>query len=551
MDIVDQAGSRVRQQSGAARGGSVLAVLLSAVAMDMIDTSVVNVAVPAVQRSFHCGYAAIEWIVAGYTLAFAVALVTGGRLGDLYGRRRVFQAGVALFMVASASCGLAQSAGMLVGSRVAQGLGAALMIPQVLSTIQVTFNGKERSAALGAYGAVVGLATISGPLFGGLLLRVNLFGLTWRPIFLINVLVGLLVIPAAAAVLPESRAADPGRTDLRGVALLTVALVAVFYPLVEGQQRGWPLWLLGILALSVPLLGAFFAWERRLARVGGSPVVPPTLFSRPGFSVGSAATLVFMSGVGSFFLITTLFLQLGGGFTALRAGLTTVAASVGLAVAATGAGRLPDRTRRLLLVPGSLLAAAGTLLMFAVTDAATPPTPWRYAVPLFVYGFGMGLVAPTVVDAVLSTVPDADAGAASGVVNTNLQLGSALGVALVGFVFFSTLTSHAPASAEQALTRATRASQAVSVGAPDHERFRRCFTETADVAHTVRMHRECAQALATPDVAPLARYAIADDFAVSLRKAMVVLGGLLTAAALLMIPVARTRPRDGNRTRTT
>src|SRR6266567_2564562 len=234
-----------------------LVILLLAGFMNLLDVSIVNIAIPSIQRDLHASYADVQWALAGYTLAYALILITGGRLGDTFGRKRLFLIGVAGFTIMSALCGAATGPGMLIGCRVAQGLMGGLMVPQVLAIIQVIFRSAERIKALAGFGVTAGLGTVSGPLLGGLLIQHNLFGLGWRPIFLINVPVGVIAVAASALLVRESRAPRPPKLDPVGVALISAALLALLYPLVQGRQLGWPAWTFVSMAASVPLLALF------------------------------------------------------------------------------------------------------------------------------------------------------------------------------------------------------------------------------------------------------------------------------------------------------
>jgi EmrB/QacA subfamily drug resistance transporter len=417
-----------------------LSVLLLAAAIDLIDVTIVNIAVPSIQEDLGASAAAIEWTIAGYTLSFAVLLITGGRLGDAFGRRRAFLAGVAGFTAASAASGLAQSPEVLIASRIVQGAFAALMVPQVLSMIQVLFPPEERPKAYGMYGAFAGIATISGPLVGGLLLQADVLGLDWRPIFLINLPVGIVTLAAAARLLPESRAERAERFDFAGVALVTGALALLLYPLVQGHELGWPVWTFVSMAVSVPALALFVAHQRRREQRGGSPLVPLGLFRQRAFTGGVLAGLAFFSGVASFFLVLTLTLQQGLGFSPLHTALTYLPWSVGIAAASGAAVQLAPRLGRRLTVSGSLLMAAGIgEVLVAVNRGGAGLGSLALAPGLLVAGLGMGMVAPTLIDVTLTGVRVRDAGSASGVVNTALQLGGAIGVAVIGVIFFGLL----------------------------------------------------------------------------------------------------------------
>lgn len=272
-----------------------LAVLLLAAAIDLIDATIVNIALPTIRDDLGAGAAALEWIVAGYSLTFALGLITGGRLGDVFGRRRIFLIGVAGFTLASLAAGLAWSPAALVAARFVQGAFAALMAPQVLSTINVSFPPEERPKAYGMYGTFAGIATVSGPLLGGLLMQGDLFGLDWRPIFLINLPVGLATFVAALLFVRESRDEHPPQLDLTGVGIVTVALLLLLYPLVEGHELGWPAWTFASMAASLPVLALFAAQQARRARRGDAALVPLGLFRERAFGGGVLAGLTFFS----------------------------------------------------------------------------------------------------------------------------------------------------------------------------------------------------------------------------------------------------------------
>ncbi len=355
------AASRPGTSSGEAdpRRWIALAIVLTAAFMQLVDISIVNVAIPSVQRNLDATYSQVQWVLAGYQLAFAVTLITGGRLGDIFGRKRMFILGMAGFTLASALCGLAQSPGMLIASRVLQGLMGAIMFPQVLSVIQVSFPPRERATALGIFGATIGVATIAGPLVGGLLIQANLLGLDWRPIFLVNVPIGIASLTAAAFLLRESRSADARRLDLGGVALVTAGLLLLVYPLVQGRELGWPRWTFLSMAASVPVLALFALYERRKKRRDGSPLVDLDLFRQRPFVSGLLLSLIFFMGISAFFLTFTIYLQIGLGFTALHAGLTTVPFAIFSAIASGASVRLAPRLGTRVLHLGTLLLTSG------------------------------------------------------------------------------------------------------------------------------------------------------------------------------------------------
>ena len=431
-----------------------LAAMLAAAAMDLIDTTIVNVAAPAVRADLDAGDAQIEWAVAGYALAFGVGLITGGRLGDRFGRRPVFLAGVGGFVLTSLVSGLAPTADVLVGARVAQGAAAAVMIPQILTVIQVAVPAEQRSKTYPAYGATAAIGTVSGPLLGGVLVAADLFGLGWRAIFLINVPIGLAALAVTAATLPDSRAARADRLDLPGVTLLAAALVMVLLPLVEGPQLGWPAWTIWLLVAALPVFAAFVAHQRRQQARGHDPLVALELLRTRSIAGGLVTQLGLYAGVTGFFLVFALTLQNGHGFSALGTGVTLVAWSVGIAVASGVAGQLAPRLGRRLTTAGALLMAAGMGGLLVAAASSGPQISGPALVPgLLVAGLGMGAVAPTLIDVALRDVDPAHAGAASGIVTTSGQLGGAIGVAAAGAVYFATLgPTPGPADHTAALT---------------------------------------------------------------------------------------------------
>jgi EmrB/QacA subfamily drug resistance transporter len=421
-----------------------LGVVLIAVFMQLMDISIVNVAIPSIQRDLDASYSQVQWVLAGYQLAFAVVLITGGRLGDIYGRKRLFLIGVSGFTIASALCGFAQSPVMLVGSRLFQGAMGALMFPQALAVTQVEFPQRERGAAFGITGAVIGLATISGPLLGGLLIAGNLFGLDWRPIFLVNLPLGVLAVVAAAVLLRESRAEGALRLDPAGVAIVSVALLMLIYPLVEGRDLGWPAWTFLLMAASVPVFALFALYERAKTRRDNSPLVVLSLFRERAFVSGLLLNVVFFSGVAAFFLTFSLFLQIGLGFTALHSGLTTVPFSFGTAIASAVSVRLAPRLGRAILSLGCLLLVAGMLAVMAtVSRYGEGIHSWQFLPALVVCGLGLGCTIPPLLNVILAGISGRNAGSASGVLSTTQQVGGALGVAIIGVIFFGLLSSQA------------------------------------------------------------------------------------------------------------
>ncbi|MEV7869068.1 MFS transporter [Streptomyces sp. NPDC088124] len=443
-----EAPSERAPEAGDRRRWLALAVVMTAAFMDLVDVTIVNIAIPSIERDLGATFGAIQWITAGYALAFAAGLITGGRLGDIYGRKRLFLIGISGFTVASALCGFAGSPEMLVGSRLLQGAMAAMMVPQVLAIIHVTFPAHERGKVFGLFGAIVGLGAVSGPLLGALLTQWNLLGLEWRPIFLINLPVGVAGVLLGRRFIVESQAPKALRLDLVGVVLVTVALLMLVYPLTRGRELGWPLWGHVCMAGSLGVLAVLVAYERRKTRKDGSPLIELSLFRVKSFAAGVAVQLTFGVALGIFFLVWTLYMQIGLGWSPLHAGLTGVPFSLAVSVAAgLSVQKLVPRFGRGVLQAGALTMIAGLLLYIGAAGRyGLEISSWQMALPLVVMGAGMGLIVAPLTDAVLSGVPREHSGSASGLINTTQQMGNALGLGLVSVVFFGVVDDR-PASA--------------------------------------------------------------------------------------------------------
>ncbi|TXR95989.1 DHA2 family efflux MFS transporter permease subunit [Streptomyces sp. col6] len=418
-----------------------LAIVMTAAFMDLVDVTIVNIAIPSIERDTGASFSSIQWIVAGYALAFAAGLITGGRLGDIYGRKRLFLIGIGGFTLASALCGFAANPEMLVASRFLQGATAALMVPQVLSIVHATFPAHERGKVFGLFGAIVGLGAVSGPLLGALLTEWNIAGLEWRPIFLINLPVGILGLVLGSKFITESKSPKALRLDLVGVVLVTLGMLMLIYPLTRGRELGWPLWGYLSMAGSVLVFLVLVLFERAKAGRDGSPLVELSLFRVRSFAAGIAVQLTFGIGLGIFFLVWTLYMQMGLGWSALRAGTTGIPFSVSVSVAAgLSVQKLVPRFGRKVLQTGALLMAAGLLLyIWESNHYGMEITSLQMALPLVVMGVGMGLIVAPLADAVLSEVPKEHSGSASGLFNTVQQMGNALGLGLVSVVFYGAI----------------------------------------------------------------------------------------------------------------
>jgi EmrB/QacA subfamily drug resistance transporter len=412
----------------------VLVAVLPGMFMNVFDFFAVNVATPVLHRDLGSGPPALELIVGGYGLTFSLGLVTGGRLGDRYGRRRVFFAGMAAFTVASAVSGLAPTSDILVVARLFQGAAAALMVPQVLSIIRVSFPPRERRIALGVYGMTIAVGQVSGQALGGILLSANIGGLSWRPIFLVNVPVAALTFLFGFRRVPESVSPARPSLDLPGVGLLTLAAGLLTIPIVEGGALGWPLWCWLFLAAVPGAAAAFVWWERRVG-AGRQPLVDLGLFRSKDFRRGLFVNVTLYATITSFFFVLGLYLQTGRGDSPLVAGLTFVPLAAGNFVASLSSSALMERYGRSTLTAGAALQIAGLLVLLAASGPGQPEILVLGAVTLF--GLGQGLLIPPIIGVVLSRIPAADSGAATGVLVTVQQMSGTVGLALVSLGFFA------------------------------------------------------------------------------------------------------------------
>lgn len=418
-----------------------LAVLLLAGFVTIFDLFVVNVAIPSLQQGLGASFAQIGFIVAGYELAFGVLLITGGRLGDLFGRRRLFIVGMGGFALASALCGVAPNAGFLVAARVLQGLAAALLFPQVYASIRVNFNGDDARRAFGLLGMTLGLAAIAGQLLGGWLIHADVFGLGWRSIFLINVPIGVIAI-LAARFIPESRAPQRPALDAVGVVLVSVGLSLLLVPLIEGPGRGWPGWSLWLLVAAALLLTIFHRQQERQRIAGRQPLVDMQLLRQRRFALGVLLVLLVYSTASSFFLCFALLLQSGLALDPFVAGSIFAPCSVGFVAVSLSAPRLLARWGMKVIVAGAFVYAASVALLIAqVWLAAAALQPMQLIPALILLGSSQALIMTPLLNMVLGFIEEARAGMAAGVISTVQQVGAALGVAVVGMLFGSALAN--------------------------------------------------------------------------------------------------------------
>jgi EmrB/QacA subfamily drug resistance transporter len=412
-------------------------VLMIGTFMFVLDFFIVNVALPSIQQGLQAGESAIEWIVAGYAISTAVLLVTGGRLGDQFGRRRVFAIGMAAFVLTSAACALAPNPGVLITARILQGVGAALMAPNILSILGVVYSGPTRVRAISIYGMVMGLAATSGQLIGGVLIRSDLGGLGWRAIFWINVPLGVAALLACPRYVPESRAERGSRFDLAGVALITACLVAVVLPLVDGRQAGWPAWSWIALAAAVPLAVGFVAHQRRKADRGGVPLLNPRVFAAWPLRAGLITQTAFWCQQAASYLVLGLYLQQGRGLSALTAGGVFTFLAAGYLLTSFQAPALTVRFGRRVIAAGAVLAAAGDAALYLATGHGGS-VAWLFP-GLVLLGAGQGLCITPLTTTVLSHAEPATAGSVAGALSTAQQVGNSIGVAVTGVLFFGAL----------------------------------------------------------------------------------------------------------------
>jgi len=415
----------------------ILVVILVAEIMDLLDATIVNIAAPSIQADLGGSNSVLQWTIAGYTLAFAIMLITAGRLGDIVGRKRMFIIGATGFTIASVACGLAPSVELLLVARVAQGLFGAALIPQGLGMIKAVFPPKELAIAFGLFGPVIGLSAVAGPILGGFLIDADLFGSGWRSVFLINIPFGIAAIVGAVVLMPESRSPKAARLDPIGVVLISAAAFGLIYPLVQGRELGWPAWCFAMIASAVALVGGFVLYERR----SPSPLIEPTLLRNRAYTSGLLVIAAFFGALIGFMLVFSVFIQLGLGYSPFKAGLTLAPMSLGMAIGAGLSGALlaPKFGRRILHA-GLAVVVLGMVGVWITLQIGDPGfSVWDFAPAMFVVGLGSGLAVAPLFDIILAGVRAQEVGSASGVLTAVQQLGTSIGVAVVGTLFFQLL----------------------------------------------------------------------------------------------------------------
>jgi EmrB/QacA subfamily drug resistance transporter len=443
----------------------VLAVVLVGAFMALLDVTIVNVALPSIAEGLGARDAILEWVVSGYALAFGLVLIPSGRLGDAFGHRTTFAAGLTVFTLASLACGLSGSPAQLVTARIVQGLGAGLFNPAIAATIRTTFPPEQRSKAFGMFGAVIGLSTALGPLLGGVLIALGGPAHGWRWVFLVNVPIGAVLVPLALRLVPRPARVVRHGFDPVGLVLLTAGLVLLLLPLIEGQREGWPAWTWAGFALAAMILAGLWFWEVALERRGGEPLVPVALVRRLPFAAGTLLALVYFASFTSIFFTISLLWQVGLARSALAAGLAVVPFALGSMVAAALSDRVSARLGRRILVLGLVMVSAGLGLVLLVLRWGAPaPSALALLGPLALAGVGNGLFIAPNQDFVLAAVPGREAGAAAGLLNTAQRAGSAIGIAAVGTVLFGTLHVRGPHDLGRAFTHSAQLATMLNVG---------------------------------------------------------------------------------------
>ncbi|KZM47676.1 MFS transporter [Labrenzia sp. OB1] len=435
------------------RRRAALAALYLAMFMNILDVSAVNLALPAIREGLHASATELEWVLVIYVLTFAAGLLPFGRFGDVIGRDRVFMWGVAGFSLSSLACGLAPDIGSLVVSRAVQGVAAAMMVPQVLAIVRVIFPEEERGKAIGLFGTISALGAVAGPLVGGVIVSADIAGLGWRPIFLVNIPVGIFSLYGAWRFVPKIRATERVTADWAGTILFAMAITGFVFPLVEGRQLGWPLWCFALMALSAGLGGLFLKLQVCRSANGLAQLLPTVLLSDRKFLYGLATVCAFFSGLAGVFFILAIFLQSGLGLSPLAAGIALAPHPVGVMIGSYLSARLGGRTTGQRVAIGIFILFLG-MVSVRLATVGTLLTGVDFLLPLLTVGLGTGVAIAALFQSILARVSGPDAGAGSGVLQAFQQIGIALGIALQGQIFFHVLGASSSPSAYLAAARA-------------------------------------------------------------------------------------------------
>lgn len=416
----------------------ILGVMLAAEVMDLLDSTIVNVAGPDLEKSLGSSALGLQWVIGGYALTLGAGLILGGRLGDRFGRRRMFLVGLSAFTLASLLCAVAPSIGILITVRLLQGLAGAMLLPQGLGLLRENFSGPELAKVFGVFGPVLGLGGILGPLIGGGLIEANLFGLGWRAVFLVNVPIGIAALVIAWLILPRKSGDASVGVDVPGAAIIVAASALLVLPLNLGQEQGWPAWTYVSIAAGLVGFVLFAVQQRRSNAAGRTPLVVPTIFSQPAYTLGLFGIALFFSALIGTQLILTLFLQVGHGFTAGQAGLGNLPVALGTAVGGAISGAfLAEKLGRAVLQIGALVQIAGSVLLWLELQSSGSFSIWGIVPGIALAGVGSGLVIAALFSIILAAVKDEEIGSASGVLTAVQSIASSIGVAVFGSTFFT------------------------------------------------------------------------------------------------------------------
>jgi len=535
-----------------------IALLIVALAfvMDLVDSTIVNIAIPSIQSNLGASFATIQWMVAGYSLTFALLMITGGRMGDVFGYKKMFLIGVAGFTVASLLSGVAPTSLVLVIARLLQGAMAALMVPQVMSLMQVMFKPQERGSVMGLFGMLGGLGASLGPIIGGLVLKANLFGWDWRPIFLLNLPIGIFALIAGMRYLPEGKSPHPLHLDIKGTFMVIVGLSLLVFPLIEGRDLGWPVWTLIMMAASVPVLAIFGWYETRKHGRDQSALIVPSLFKVKTFISGLVLNILLESVMIGFFLTLTLLMQIGLGFSPIVAALTGLPTAFGMTISFVLVGqKLVVKFGRNVIGIGCAVLAVGLLYVgWLVSSYGTSTSPWAFAPGLFAVGMGLATIMAPIFSAALQDVDPGHAGAASGVLNAVQQVGAAIGIAIIGVIFFGQLTNNASTSFDSAVPQLRHDLGAANIPAPSQDiivsAVRACFRDRTTESDSSVVPPSCEnpstmdapesiQKAIQDSAATAAKNANAANFAAAFRASVVYTLTLLVVATALSFTLPR------------
>lgn len=517
-----------------------MAVVAMAFILDLLDNTILNVAIPTIQANLGSSFATIQWLIAGYALTFALLLITGGRMGDVYGYKKIFLIGVAGFTLASLLSGVSVNSGMFIAARLFQGSMAALMVPQVISLMQVMYKPAERGAINALFGTMAGVAASLGPVIGGLLIKANIAGLSWRPLFLINIPVGVVSFLLAIKYLPDGKSDHPLKLDLVGTGIILVAMTLLVFPLIQGREAGWPLWTYAMLGLSLPTFYIFTRWLKYKDKLDGSPLVVPSLFKKRPFRAGLGINLVFEAAILSYFLTSSLILQIGLGYSAIHAALTGLPIAVGISftMAVLGEKIIPRLGRRAPMLGCGIITVGLLGTSVVLQHYGLDTHSWQLIPSQIITGMGMGFIFASLFAVVLSDVDVKHAGSASGLLNAVQQVGGAIGIALIGVIFFGQISHASNSSFQSQVPELRRQLSALHLPAVTQDQIvagaTSCFNDRAHEKDTTVVPASCQQAGTNRAVGHVVQAAALKANAVNFSHAFR-LGALFTIGLLVVV----------------